>query len=541
MKKCFKNISSFVFAVVLMLNFSINAMAADKTVLDNAVNDVAQYIYETVKKPQIGQIGGEWAVMGLARSGAEIPDEYYNSYYDAVTGKVALSGGTLNTNKYSEYSRVITALTAIGKNSVEVAGYNLLTPLGDYEKTIYQGLNGPIWALIALDSGDYEMPLNSGAKTRATREMYIDYILDCQLTDGGWSLGGDKTDADITAMAIVSLSKYRDNEKVKAAVEKAVQSLSAIQNSNGGFSGWDGENSESLSQVIIALCEVGISPDDTRFVKNGKTLLDNLLTYYEKGKGFKHMREDDSQNQMATEQCFCALAAAKRYMEGKNSLYQMSDSIDIENMNGQIIGLSGKYKDVRKMDIVFQGRTFSDIKAHENQKAIEELASRNIINGKSEDIFEPDSTMTRAEFATIIVRSLGLPARGRTAFSDVSESDWFFDYVCAAYEYGIVSGISDTEFNPNGTITREEAAVMTARAAKLCGLDTEMETFAARDILAVFSDYVKAADWAIESLAFCYDKKILSDDVMEIKPKNRATRAEIAQMLFNTLGISKLL
>ena len=66
--------------------------------------------------------------------------------------------GNLHDKKYTEYSRVIVALTAIGKNPADVAGYNLLTPLGDYEKTIWQGMNGPIWALIALDSGNYDMP-----------------------------------------------------------------------------------------------------------------------------------------------------------------------------------------------------------------------------------------------------------------------------------------------------------------------------------------------------------------------------------------------
>lgn len=539
MKKYFRNISSFIFAALFLLNFSIGAMAADKADIDNVIDDVTKYIYETVKEPRIGQVGGEWAIIGLARSGVEIPDEYYMSYYNAVTDEITAKDGVISTNKYSDYSRVIIALTAIGKNPADVAGYNLLTPLGDYEKTVYQGLNGPIWALIALDSGNYEMPPCSGANVQATREMYINYILDSQISMGGWSLGENDADADITAMAITALSKYQDNEKVKSAVEKAVSCLMTLQNMSGGFSSRDGENSESAAQVIMALCEAGISPENTGFVKNGKTLVDNLLMYYEKGNGFKHT-QSDGRNQMATEQCLCSLVMEKRYMEGKNGLYDMSDAIDISE-NEQILGLSGKNADVKKQDIVSIGRTFSDIKSHENQKAIEELAARNIINGKSEDIFEPESTMTRAEFATITVRSLGLPIKGDMVFSDVTAADWYFDYIRTAYDYGIVSGISADEFNPNGTITREEAAVMTARAAKLCGLDTDMEISGARDILAVFSDYVKASDWAMTSLAFCYDKKILPDDAMEINPKNQVTRAQIAQMLFNTLSISKLL
>lgn len=97
-----------------------------------------------------------------------------------------------------------------------MAGYDLTKALGDYDKTIWQGLNGPIWALIALDSRDYPMPVNPEAKTQATRQMYIDRILECQLPDGGWSLfggteaagsGDGVSDPDITGMALQAPGK----------------------------------------------------------------------------------------------------------------------------------------------------------------------------------------------------------------------------------------------------------------------------------------------------------------------------------------------
>ena len=244
---------------------------------------------------------------------------------------------------------------------------------------------------------------------------------------------------------------------------------------------------------------------------------------------------------MATEQCFNALVALKRFNENKNSLYSMSDAISISESENQGVGLPDKNSDVRKMSIVNLGKTFEDIKGHESQTAIEELAARNIINGKTESSFEPQSTMTRAEFATIVVRGLGLPVKSSSIFNDVTANDWFCDYVNTAYSYGIIKGVSDTEFNPNGTITREESAVMVTRAAKLCGMDTNIEAFEVRNILAGFLDYVKASDWAVSSLAFCYDNKILPDDSMEINPKEFVTRAEIAQMLYNMLLYSKLI
>ena len=82
---------------------------------------------------------------------------------------------------------------------------------------------------------------------------------------------------------------------------------------------------------------------------------------------------------------------------------------------------------------------------------------------------------------------------------------------------------------------------MVTRAAKLCGMNTNTDTLAIRDILAQFSDYVKASDWSQSSLAFCYNENILDDSVMDIKPKEAVTRAEIASMLFNMLTLAQLI
>lgn len=541
-------------SILLILIFGISnwAVFSADNGIEAVITDTAEYIYKTVKKPQVGSIGGEWAVIGLARSGFDVPEKYYQNYYKTVEEYVKACGGVLHTKKYTEYSRLTVALTSIGKDPRNVAGYDLLTPLGDYKKTIWQGLNGPIWALIALDSGNYEMPQNPDAEVQATREMYIERILDCQLSDGGWSLFGGTTaaqksdgvsDPDITGMAIQALSKYQDDERVQKATQLALDCMSKRQDENGGFSSWDTENSESCVQIAVALCELGISLDDPRFVKNKKTVLDNLMTYYTKGSGFKHTYKGDGSNQMATEQGFYAVVAIDRAQKGKSSLYRMGDAIKISEpleTEGQT-GLSDKNPDVCKIPLVSPGKTFVDISAHDNQPAIEALAARNIINGKTEDSFQPESTMTRAEFATIIARGLGLPQKDNTVFDDVTDGDWFKPYVNTAYSYGIIKGVSGNKFNPNGTITREEAAVMVARAAKLCGMDTQLEAFQARDILAEFFDYVTASDWAVSSLAFCYSEDILSRDVMEIKPKQTVTRAEIAQMLFNMLSISKLI
>lgn len=552
MKNRMKNKITILLTAIIMLSSCMNVFASSNPKLDEAIAETASYLYETVQNPQIGAIGGEWAVIGLARSGYDVPDSYYQNYYSNVEAYVKNCGGKLHDKKYTEYSRVIVALTAIGKNPADVAGYNLLTAIGDYDNTIWQGLNGPIWALIALDSGGYEMPQNSDAKTQATRELYLNRILECQLPDGGWSLfggtaaeesGNSVSDPDITGMALQALAKYQDRPEVKKATEEALACMSAMQNENGGYSHGGAENLESSVQMLTALCELGISAGDARFVKNGNTLLDAVLSFRNSDGSFQHTSDDSGNSQMSTEQGFYAMVAAQRALEGKSSLYRMSDS-PVSAEDGETdnaTGLPGKHADVSVKPLTKPGVTFADIAGHSNQQAIEALAAREIINGKSADAFDPDATMTRAEYAAIVVKALGLPMKEEAKFEDVTKTDWFFPFVNTACSYGIINGISETEFNPNGTITREEAAVMTARAAKLCGMNTELETAAVRDVLAGFTDYVTASDWARSALAFCLREQILSEEEIEILPKQEIKRCEIAQMLYQMLGAAKQL
>ncbi len=110
-----------------------------------------------------------------------------------------------------------------------------------------------------------------------------------------------------------------------------------------------------------------------------------------------------------------------------------------------------------------------------------------------------------------------------------------------ANKYGIVSGTSETTFNPMGTITRQEAAVMVAKAAELCGLDTSLQSGEMRDMLAQFGDYVETSVWARDSLAICYKSDILNQKDINIKPKDPIKRCEIAQMVYNLLAVSNLL
>ena len=283
-------------------------------------------IYETtgdymsgLGTPGVGSIGGEWMSLGLARSGRTVPTGYYEAVVEYVKAN-ADENERLHRAKVTDNARIILALTAIGKDVTNVGGHNLLKGLDNMAYVQKQGINGPIWTLIALDSHNYA---TSGD---VTREKLIQVILDALLPDGGWTLGGDTADADMTAMAIQALAPYYETDAtVKAAVDRALDTLSAMQRPDGGFASWGTVNSESCAQVLVALTALGIDPTtDSRFVKNGSTVLGALAGFYVDGGGFRHIA-GGGLNGMATEQGYYALAAYYRLLDGKTSLYDMSD------------------------------------------------------------------------------------------------------------------------------------------------------------------------------------------------------------------------
>lgn len=285
----------------------------------------AQWLMEHTSEPTYGSVGGEWVILGLARSGLEIPASYYETYLKNLTGQVEACQGQLSDRKYTEFSRVILALTALGKDPAAETGYDLLAPLADYEKTTYQGLNGPIFALIALDSGGYELPQSQSAENQGSRERYLQMILDREAENGGWALVSGPAEPDMTAMALTALAPYREREDVAAAVERGVTALAGLQNEQGGFVQNGEESSEAAAQAVVALTTLGISLDDVRFVKNGATVLDRLMSFQLDDGSFSHLPGGEG-DQMSTEQGFYAMVAARRAEQGLSSLYDMRES-----------------------------------------------------------------------------------------------------------------------------------------------------------------------------------------------------------------------
>ena len=318
------------------------ASAATQSRINDVYKKCGNYIYNTVTEPAYRATGGEWVMYGLAQAGYPMSKDYIAKYKETVE-KAVEEGyrgvpGQLHDRKYTEYSRVIVAYAALGLDPTDIAGYNMVEKLADFDKVVWQGLNGPIWALRALDSGKYEVPKISGIENITTRQKLVDYILNAQLADGGWNLNVSdptakdfetgkvtlKSDPDMTGMALTALAPYKSQTKVKTAINKAVTALSKSQNADGSYTAWGATTSESISQVICGLTASEFDPNtDSRFKKNGKSLVDALLSFYdEKTGGFRHVNTasggyEPVVNQMATEQAYYALAAYKNTVPEK--------------------------------------------------------------------------------------------------------------------------------------------------------------------------------------------------------------------------------
>lgn len=291
--------------------------------IQQIITDTGEYLLKTNPTPKTGTVGGEWSILGIKKSGISVPHDYYEDYYKSVETLLKENEGMITRNKYTEYSRLIITLTLIGKDVTNVAGYNLFEKITDFDQIIKQGINGPIYCLIALDSHDYQLPNVKNIQNPVTRQKLIDYILQREIENtegvlGGWNLGGGNIpDADITGMVLQALAKYRNQPEVNQAVIRGIETLNRLENEKGGYTSWGTETSESLVQVITAKSALGIPSESN---------LSRLLEYYVEGEGFQHILGEGT-NILATEQCLYALLAYKSFVKENISLYDLTSVI----------------------------------------------------------------------------------------------------------------------------------------------------------------------------------------------------------------------
>lgn len=317
---------------------AIVPMAANAATInaDEALINSSRWIVALDTAPEYSE-DNCWYIMDMKRSGAEVPERYYDHFENSVVQELKENGGKLNVSpvKTTEYSKLILTLTSLGVNAQDIGGYNLFNFINSVNKIKNQGINGPIWALLAYNSHPiYDSP--------SIEQEIIDYILADQLEDGGWTLNSkiSKTsDSDITGMALYALAPYYNKDtKVTDAINKALDWAEKNQLATGGYGTGSIETSESISQMIVALSSLGIDCEkDSRFIKNGNSPLDALLTYYKadgENGAFMHVKEGSSGNggaaagevnNMATYQAVYAINSYQRLLSGENTFYDMSD------------------------------------------------------------------------------------------------------------------------------------------------------------------------------------------------------------------------
>ncbi|MDG0811174.1 S-layer homology domain-containing protein [Cohnella rhizosphaerae] len=193
---------------------------------------------------------------------------------------------------------------------------------------------------------------------------------------------------------------------------------------------------------------------------------------------------------------------------------------------------------------VYSSKTFTDIASHWAKDAIGDLGARLVVDGSGDGRFEPDREMTRAEFAAILVKGLGIarPGAGTDVFEDVTGDSWYYDAVALAHAYGIIDGYGDGSFGPSDTITREQAMTMTAKAMQITGLKDELTKDEAELLLAGFEDAGDASDYARGSIASSLKAGIISGrNGTTLAPKDPITRAEVAVIVQRLLKQSGLI
>lgn len=248
--------------------------------------------------PSAAGIGAEWQVVALCQTGGYD----FSAYRDALNAYLA----THQVASASTRLKFALALLATGDRENPYIASTMADAPGK------QGIMSIVYALHMMN--------NHCPSPIMTKEDAVRQLLALQLEDGGWAISGKAGDADVTAMTVQALTPHRDDEAVQSAIDRAVGFLSSRQTEDGGYISYGVPNPESAAQVWIALCGLDINAlSDSRFIKNGCTVLDAILSYRLEDHSFSHTLGGQS-NANATVQVLHALIAHQRMTEGKTPL-----------------------------------------------------------------------------------------------------------------------------------------------------------------------------------------------------------------------------
>ncbi|MGQ7885986.1 S-layer homology domain-containing protein [Paenibacillus sp. WC2504] len=218
-----------------------------------------------------------------------------------------------------------------------------------------------------------------------------------------------------------------------------------------------------------------------------------------------------------------------------SSVYYISDNGGLERIGGTYLSgeLSSDISHFSKYTVLEVSKSFADVpSSHWAADVIQELASKLVISGTSEQTFEPESKVTRAQFTALMARALQLKtANSSTSFQDVQPSDWFAPEVASAVQAGIVNGRETDKFEPNSLVSREEMTAILMRSYRL--LHGKTDPAAAPS----FSDEAAIGQWVLADVKAAAALGLVQGrSEGQFEPQGFATRAEAAQVLYRLLS-----
>lgn len=184
--------------------------------------------------------------------------------------------------------------------------------------------------------------------------------------------------------------------------------------------------------------------------------------------------------------------------------------------------------------VAWAAAPFHDIEGSFAKQDIQNLYKNHVIQGYEDGKFRPDAPITRAEFATMLVKAKHFPVPDgvQGIFRDVPRGEWFAPYAELSYRLGVTSGVDGNKFAPNDWLTREQMVRMTVNAL---GRDSEiarrMSYSAYSTAIRGYLDKAEISSWAVKQVAYAVQQGMITGTYARLHPQDNATRAEVAAIL----------
>ena len=301
--KHFRHAAAACFALILMLS-SLRLLLPLYAVSASAPQ-LAEYAAE-ITEAQSGGGRQAWIDHVLTPNAGQSASDFY-------VMALAAQGGCDLSAYAAAMAQIVPALTAADSAaSKERSGLAWIAAAGEVPAECGVLLDANAEALGIMSRVFALHLVNNGVRSETyTAEYLTDALCALQCGDGGWSLRGGNGDPDVTAMTLQALAPYRQNGKIAEAVRKGLTFLSQKQLASGAYQSYGTENAESTAQVWIALSALGTDAlHDSRFIKNGHTVLDGVLQFRVSAGVYAHAAGGDG-SALATEQVYLAFAAAQ--------------------------------------------------------------------------------------------------------------------------------------------------------------------------------------------------------------------------------------